>query len=338
MTLRYDYNLPWRAVIIGTLFYGGLSVFMLHLAKNASSVLFVAFIALSAMFAFLAIIMGTRRIVSPRKLELTEDAIFFPRGFARTRIMRIAYTEIIRMEDNSRASNGSISMFTSRGNFEIGAVCLPNVESYRAIRDFICSQASIVMGPHDLSRSGWRPEGFPQPIVHWVESKDWPRYRTSLVVAEPLLPRLAKTAWFFARCFGFIILPWLLLHLFQLDTIPAAAFLCLSIPITSFFTWLHWLNVTHPARCNEISFRERGISLFSGKQFGDLSYQSLSGWTVVERQFEGSMLHLLLLRGRTRILALALPDFNTRERVEKLLQGKKVPPLPDLKPPWEARE
>ena len=225
---------------------------------------------------------------------------------------------------------------TPRGSFEIGAVRFPNIEGYRAVREFICSKASIVLTQQ--SRSEWRPWGFPEPIIHWVEKNDWPPYRTSLVIAKPLLSRLAKAAWFFVRCFGIILLPWLLLHLFQLPTIPAVAFLCLSIPVTFFFTLLHWLNATYPIHPKKISFRDKGITVSAPKQSWDLSYHDFSGWTVVERQFEGSTLHILLLQGRTRILAFALPDTSTRKRVEQLFHDKKLPQLPDLKPSWEERE
>src|ERR1017187_271600 len=313
MTLRYDYNLPWRGVVIGTLFYTGLSALMVHLARDTSGVVYFGLIALSVMFALLAFIAAIRRSLFPRVLELTEDAVLFPHGFPRTRITRIPYTDIIRMKDGPPGPNTSFSMVTGRRSFEIGAARFPSIESYHAARDFACSKASIVMSQGDKSPSGWKLWGFPEPLVRWVEPENWPRYRTSLVTAKPLLPRLAKALWFFIRCLGIICLPWLLLRFFQLPTASTVGFLCLSIPATCFFTLLYWLYTTYPARPTEISFRERGISLFSGKQFADLSYQGFSGWAVVERQFEGSALHILLLQRRARILAYALPDSRSEE-------------------------
>ena len=94
---QYAYNLPWRGAVIGALFYAGLSVLMVQFAKDIAGVVFVGLIALSAMFAVLAVTMLTRRLVFPRVLEVTDDAILFPRGFPRTRITRIAFTDIIRM-------------------------------------------------------------------------------------------------------------------------------------------------------------------------------------------------------------------------------------------------
>ncbi len=335
---RYDYNLPWRGAVIGGLFYAGLSVLMVHLARDVPGVVFVGLIALSAMFAVLAVIMMTRRLVSPRVLELTENAVLFPHGFPRTRITRIPYTDIIRMRDGAVASSASFCMVTARGDFEIGAVRLPDRDSYHAVRDFICSKSSIVMTRLDkIEPADWRIWGFPEPILRWVEPADWPRYRTHLVVSKPLLPRFAKALWFFVRCFGFIILPWLLLNLFQLPTVSVAGFLGLSIPVTLFFTSLHWLNTIHPARATEITFRENGITQLSGKQTRDLNYGDCSCWDVVERPFEQRVLHILLLQWRTYVVEVALPDINTRDRLVKLFHDKRIPQTSNLKPSWESR-
>jgi hypothetical protein len=335
---RYDYNLPWRGAVIGGLFYAGLSVLIVHLARDVSGVVFVGFIALSAMFAVLAVFMMMRRLVFPRALEFTEDAVLFPHGFPRTRITRIPYTDIIRMRDAAVASSDSFCMVTGRGSFEIGAAHLHNMDSYHAVKDFICSKSSIVMTRLDkIGPACWRIWGFPEPILRWVEPADWPRYRTHLVVSKPLLPRLAKALWCFARCFGVILLAWLLLQLFQIPTISISGFLWLAIPVTLFFTSLHWLTATYPVHPTEISFRERGITQFFGKQTWDLNYAYFSSWAVVERQFEGRALHILLLQGRSRVFEFALPDTNTCGRLAQIFHDKQIPHSPDLKPSWESR-
>jgi hypothetical protein len=151
-----------------------------------------------------------------------------------------------------------------------------------------------------------------------------------------MLPRLAKALWFFVRCFGIILIPWLLLHFFQQPTVSAAGFLGLSIPVTLFFTSLHWLNATYPARATKISFRDHGITQLSGKQTRDLNYRDCSGWTVVERQFEGRVLQILLLQRRSYVVEVVLPDTNTRERLVQLFHDKQIPHAPDLKPSWES--
>jgi hypothetical protein len=199
---------------------------MVHLAKAFAGIVFVGLIALSAMFAVLAVAMLTRRLVFPRVLEVSDDAILFPHGFPRTRITRIPFTDIL--------------------------------------------------------------------------------------------------------------LPWLLLNLFQLPTISVAGFLCLAIPVALFFTSLHWLNSTHPARATRISFRDRGITQLSGKQTRDLNYDECSGWEVVERRFEEHVLHILLLQWRNHVIEVALPDANTRDRLAQIFRDKQIPHSPDLKPSWES--
>ena len=154
---RYDYNLPWRGAVIGAIFYVGLSVLMVHVAKGISGIIFAGLAVLSGMFAVLAVFMMTRRIVFPRVLELTEDAILFPHGFPRTRTTRIPYTDIIRMRDSVSASSASFCMVTARGTFEIGAARFPDMDSYNAVRDFICSKSLIAMTRPDKIQPGdWR--------------------------------------------------------------------------------------------------------------------------------------------------------------------------------------
>ena len=330
---QYAYNLPWRGAVIGALFYAGLSVLMVQLAKDFAGVVFVGLIALSAVFAVLGVTMLTRRLVFPRVLEVTDDAILFPRGFPRTRITRIAFTDIIRM---SWTQTG-LYMATAKGGFEITASHFKEIESYRAVTDCICTETSIVMPRRgEQKQSAWISGGLPAPVLHWVESEDWPRYRTHLVVSKSLLPRFVKALWFFVRCFGVILLPWLLLKVFRLPTISVAGFLWLAIPVALFFTSLHWLNATHPARATKISFRDRGITQLSGKQTRDLNYRDCSGWNVVERRFEERVLHILLLQCRIYVIEVALPDANACDGLAEIFRDKQIPHLPDLKPSWEV--
>ena len=335
--IRYSYDVPWRGVVIGTLFYAGLAILMARLASDVSGVLFGCGVALSAMFAGLAVIMMTRRPIFPRVLELSEDAVLFPHGFPRTRVTRIPYTDIIRMNEWVRTGTASFCLVTAKGRFEIGAVRFADLASYEAVRDFVCSRTSVVMTrPDRFDPRDWRIQGFPEPILRWVEPADWPCYRTNLVVSKPLSPRFAKALWFFVRCFGVFLFPWLMLHLLQLPTISIASFLWLVIPVTWFFTSLHWLNATHPARATEISFRDHGITQLSGKQTRDLNYRDCSGWNVVERPFKERVLLILLLQWRSYVIEVALPDTNTRTRLVELFCDKQIPHSPVLKPSWES--
>ena len=184
--------------------------------------------------------MVTRRLMFPRVLELAEDAILFPRGFPRTRITSIPYADIIRITDSWEHRQAGLSVVTARGDFEITASYLPDIQSYHAARKFIYSQASIVMPPHDQREpsAGTTWGQFPEPILRWVEPEDWPRYRTRLVVSKPLWLRLAKSLWFFVRCFSIFFTPWLLLH-FLGGVKPEPAYFCASIFVTLFITYFY---------------------------------------------------------------------------------------------------
>src|ERR1017187_2320315 len=224
-SLRYDFNLPWRGAAIGAVFYAGLSFLMAHLAKNAAGIFSICLIFLSSMFAFLALFMVARRIIFPRVLELTDDAILFPHGFLKTRITRISFADIIGMRDGTLAAHPSFSMATGKGTFEIGAARFKNIEHYHAVRNFICSKTSILLPENKSGPSTWRTGWSPNPILHWKEPEDYIHYRTHIAVSKPLSLRLAKAGWFFARCFGFIFLCWLILNFSQLPVFPDAGFL-----------------------------------------------------------------------------------------------------------------
>jgi hypothetical protein len=222
---RYGFNLPWRGVVTGAVFYAGLSVFTIHLAKDFAGIMFVVLITLSAIFVLLAIIMVARRLVFPRVLELSEDAVLFPHGFPRTRITPIRYADVIQM---SWTQTG-LEMVTPRGHFEITASHFKEKEGYRAAADFVCRKTAIAMPPQrEPEMFDRRRRAFPEPLLNWDEPRELSAYRTRLVVSSPLVPRLAKALWFFVRCLGFFILPWLLLQLFQLPTISTGGFLCVA--------------------------------------------------------------------------------------------------------------
>ncbi len=334
---KYAFNLPWRGVLVFAGFYVGLAVFMGHLAKDFTGAIFLFLVALSVIFVVLAFIMLTRRLLFPRVLELSEDAILFPRGFPKTRIVRIPYADIILVSECSIGGRSSFCMVTGTGSFEIGVSYFPNIESFLAVRGFICSKALIAMPPHDeRGVSAWRTwREFPEPFLRWKEPDDWARYRTGLFSSKPLFSRIGRAFWFFVRCFGIIILPWLVLLVCGLPTSPAVEYLWLAFAATSFFTCLHWLYAAHPAHATEISLREKGISQFFGKQTMHHNYHQFSGWVVVERRFEERVLLILLLQSRHGVRALALPGPNIRDQLVQIFQDKQIPQVRDLRPPWE---
>jgi hypothetical protein len=338
----YSFNFPWRGVVVFAGIEIGLAVWIAHLAAGLTGAISVCLGALSVMFIALALIMVTRRIAFPRVLELSEDAVLFPRGFIRTRIIHVPYADIIRISETSSSAQNSLSLVTGPGRFEIVDSHFANIETYHLVRDSICSKAVLVM-PGDnewkpSARGTWRE--FPAPILRWREPDDWARYRTGLFYSKPLFSRLARSLWFSVRCFGIIILPWLALRFCGLPTSPTIEYLPLAVVVTFFFTVLHWLYAAYPVHATEISFRDNGFSQFFGKQTHDRNYHRLSGWTVVERTFEGRVLLILLLRSATwklrpYIISVALPDADIRDRVTQILRDKRIPHVPDLMPSWE---
>ena len=287
------------------------------------------------MFAGLAVMMLMRRLVFPRVLELTDDAVLFPHGFPRTRITRIPFSEIIRMS----WTRTGLYMVTGKGRFEITASHFEEIENYRKATDFVCTRTSFRMprqGP-----GNWMSGGFPDPILCWKEPIEWPRYRTQLVKSRPVMPRFVNALWFFVRCFGVFFIPWLLLHFLRVPTAPAVSYLCLVATVAFLITLVYdWLATIWPVHCTEISFRDNGITQFFGKQTADWNYSHFSGWVMIERHFQGRILHILLLKGcnykgRSYVRAFALPDTVIRDRLDQLLHNQKIPQISDLKPPWD---
>lgn len=312
---------------------------MAHLTWNTDVVSSICLAAVGAFLALMVLIALTSRLLIPRELELADDAVVFPNLGVQWWMTRIPYEDIIRVRERGGDCFDGAWLFivTDRGQFEIMASKLPDTESYDAVRDFICSRASITMPRHDQEepRPEWAWEGFPQPVLSWVEPELWLRYRTSLVVAKPLWLRLAKALRFFACCFGIFCVLWLIVCLFRLPTTPAACYFPGLIAVALFLAWLHWMSATRPVPLTRISFRDHGITRWYGRQSADMCYRDCSGWDVVERQHEGRPLHVMLLRWRTHVIEVAMPDASTRDRVEQILEARGIPHGSDLKPSWE---
>lgn len=178
------------------------------------------------------------------------------------------------------------------------------------------------------------------PGLHWEEPEDWARYRTHVATSKPLLARLARALWFFVRSCGVFFIPWLLLRLLRFPTISAEGYLIAAAFGASVFTLLHWVRATYPVPASKISFTDNGIIQYFPKQEWRCNYLELDGWAVIDREFQGHILHILLLKllvkGRTYDEAFALPDAIIRDKVVQMLRDKHVPEASDLKPSWEA--
>lgn len=337
---RYDYNLPWPAVIACAAFYAGLSAYMVYLAREYVGIIFAFLITLSVILGVLGVIVITRRLVFPRIIELTDDAILYPRGFPKTRITTVPYADILRIENRGEGQDAGLTVITGRGKFAISESYFTHTRSYLAVREFICTKTPIALPREDireqLQLGDWRAWGFPEPILRWNEPEDWPRYRTHLVKSKPLLSRLIRAIWFFTRCFAIISIPWLLLRLLDVPTAEPVAFMCLDGFVSLFITWIfHWLATVWPVHCTEISFRDNGITQFFGKQEFDWNYHQFSSWAIIERQYERRPLFILLLQGTYGITSFAIADIAICDQLAQLLHDKGVPHIPDLRPPWE---
>ena len=331
--LKYSFNLPWRGIVFGTLFYAGLSFYLARLAGRASGAAFIFLAALSGMFAIFGLVVLLRRLFFQRVLELADDAILFPHGFPRTRITRVYYADIIRMSENCISGRYGLSLVTARGTFGIGSDRLPDFESYECVKELISTRAEFNLSnpeePQFSARIKWKHFNQNQVDINWVEPEIWPRYRTHIVKLQPLLPRLVKAGWFFIRCVGFFFVPWFLMKLFEVDTLTAPGFIGAVFPVAFFFTLLYQLYTGHPARATKVSFFSHGIFQLSGKQPRNLNHRECSGWNVVERQFENCIIQILLVQRPTYVFEVALPNADTRERLVQLFNDKKIPHLPD---------
>jgi hypothetical protein len=337
---RYDFNLPWPAVFICAAFYGGASAYMVYLAREYVGLIFAFLITLSVILGILGLFMIARRLVFARVIELTDDGILYPRGFPKTHSTSIAYADILRIQNHGDGTQAGLTVATGRGTFAISASYFTHIDSYRAVRDFICAKTLIVIPREDrrepLKWGDWRIWGFPEPILRWNEPEDWPRYRTHLVKSKPLLSRFIRALWFFARCFAIFFIPWLLLRLLDVPTAEPAAYVCLAILVTLFITLIyHWFATIWPVYCTEISFRDNGITRFFGKQTADWNYHQFSNWAIVERRYERQSVLILLLKGRSGIISFAIPDIGIRDQLARLLHDKGISHTPELKPPWE---
>ncbi len=197
-TNRYRYEVPARGTVVVITFYLGLlSAWMAYLAKGYAEMPPFGFIALSVIFAALAVVVLIRRLAFPCMLELTDDAILLPRGHPWPRIATIPYADIVRIVDHG----DSLTLATGKGSFEIGANSarrLPCGAGNHLRQDRNCPawvrEAGTVAleGLPPKARLALRSDEFPRPLVHWVEPEDWTRYRLRAEISKPVLYQLRK--------------------------------------------------------------------------------------------------------------------------------------------------
>lgn len=311
---------------------------MAYLAKRYGEMR-VGFVVLSAVFAGLALVVLVRRLAFPCTLELTDDAILLPRAYPWRRITTIPYADIVSIR-----GGGELWIDTDTGSFTIWA---NRLKDYRAVREIISVKTAATVVESDSDE-------FPRPLVQWTEPQDWARFRTRAAISKPFVYQLRKELWFFVRCYAFcsvflvlpclafVLLPWIfVLGPFQIGAVSIRAVAGASV-LAMFITMLHWLYGIFPVGSEtKISFRDQGVIVrFPSRQQFVWNYRQFCGWAVIERQFKGRILQILLLKrmvkGRDYDEAFALPDASVRDQVLQILNDRQVPQAPDLAPSWEA--
>ena len=331
--LRYDYGIQWREVVKVFVVSAGISFILACWAVHVGGLFSIVPMFLSVIFALLALLGLTRRLMFQQVLELTDDAILFPRGFSGKRITRLPFADILRMRNTGLYPG--IYLITTKGNFEILSIRFRNMESYNTVRAFICAKTSLSLP--EGKPATWNSSWVPGPILKWSEPEDYIRYRTHLVASKPLRLRLARAIRFFACIFGFFFVPWFALNFFLALDAPVGGVLIALIPACLFFTLLYWLYAAHPARVRHITVFPEGFSVLSGKQTANFGFGDFLGWSVIIREFEGHVFHILLLQRPKYIFGIAFPNTDTRDQFIQMLNEKKVLELNSLKPSWELK-
>jgi hypothetical protein len=334
---KIPYGVPRKNVAMAVLFFATLVLLFGGFAVLQPGAARYFFTTLATMFAVLAILPLIIKLMGPRSLKLSEDGIFISRPSLRKGRVYVKYSKIVRLSEGKIRDQTVLRVITREKEFEICSSYFETSEDYSFVRNTISSRSSIDFPPDHDSRAvtirGWREA--PPPLLHWTEPEDWVRYRESIVAAQPLSSRLAKTLWFATRCLAIIVIPWLVLHFSGSSDASFAGYFSLAVAVTAFFTLLHWMFRAHPARIAEIVLRTDGLTIFSGKQTANVKYDQYSGWRILEQPFEGRRLSILLLEARYGIRTLAVPDAVVRDEVARILETQKVPANPNLKPCWE---
>jgi hypothetical protein len=219
---------------------------------------------------------------------------------------------------------------TAERRYEIVAGMLPNMENYREARDFLFSRVRAV--------------GEPMPHFVWEEPENYQRFRKHLLESGPQWPRLRRSLVFFVRCFSIcFLIPALLLVVCLLPIREVISFLWTSVHTaywlasvlaTLFITLIYSWYRQFPPETVKL-YEDSLTSRIPNGQSATWRYRDFAGWAIVERQFEGLRLRLLLLKGRNRVIEWGLSDSVTREQLAQLLRDKQIPESDELKPSWE---
>jgi hypothetical protein len=193
------------------------------------------------------------------------------------------------------------------------------------------------LAPHEQRRGGivHRWAAGPEPFISWIEPPEWVQYRSALYKSEPLLFRIGRVLWIFVFCFFIITIPWLLLVMFKVPTATASSYLSLDLAVTFIYTLPIWLSILYPVHATKMSLHRNGLTQFFGKQTFEINYDQISVWAIIERQFHGCSILILLLQIGSKVSEYALPDSDTHDRLVAIFHEKGIFQISELKPTWE---
>ncbi len=149
---RYPYNPPWslagKSAVLGTipLIVGLLA----HIC---------GLIVLGMLIDAFSCLMIVRRVFFRRLLELKQDSLLVPGGFARARVQTIPYADIDSTWETTRQRDLTFTAVAKGRTIEIVSRFCPNLETYKEIRDFLQSvvEAQVKARPKREHQPG---EGF----------------------------------------------------------------------------------------------------------------------------------------------------------------------------------
>lgn len=332
-SLKFSYDVPRSDITKTGAVVAVLAFFFCYRASCHAGLGRYSLFAIAALLIGLYLLLVGKRLTGSHTLELTEGGIVLPRHGFRSGQIHVEFSNVIRLLETDIQGMTIFRVVSKDRELDINRSFFANNAIYTLVRNLICARSGINLSPDTPVILGWREA--PPPPLHWTEAPDWPRYRASLVAANPPFRRVLKNLRFFLCCFAIIMVPRLLLHFSGLADPPFWGYFVGALALAAFLTFMYWHSKAYPARITEIVFRADHVTFFSGKQTANIKYENYLSWNIVERQFEGRPLLILLLKSNRWLRAHALARSEDRGLMTQILDSKKIPADPSLRPSWE---
>ena len=128
---QFPYNPQWRTILFGIIFGGAM------LVCGKINWIFLLF---GILFVIFGLSLAVRRLLFPKFLQLEQDSLSIPKGFLRTWIVKVPYSDIENGWESVSGSSKTLILKVKGRTFEIHSMMLPDMASYFAVRDFVKSQ------------------------------------------------------------------------------------------------------------------------------------------------------------------------------------------------------